>query len=298
MKILIFGNGYIGNEYLNSNVFEDIFMSKMDITRMGEIETEIERFKPDVVLNCAGRTNLEWCRDNPLDTVMSNIQGPLSLLSACKKYNICLVHLGSGCIFEGDNGGQGFTEEDVPTPRCFYTYTKALADELLLKTGYKNLLILRIRQPFSDFSHPRNLITKLLSYEKLITSPNSMTYLPDLILATKHLLEKKANGIFNVCNTGVISPYEIAMAAKSILGLKNDFTPLEIARPKGPSGAQARARFLTGFTTISKVQLDEMDKKNNREKRVDTILSGDKLAKTGFEMLQVQQRVKESLQLF
>lgn len=26
------------------------------------------------------------------------------------------------------------------------------------------------------------------------------------------------------------------------------FTPLEIARPAGPSGAQARARFLTGFT--------------------------------------------------
>jgi len=272
MRILIFGNGYIGNEYLNSNVFEDIFMSKMDITRMGEIETEIEKFKPDVVLNCAGRTNLEWCRDNPLDTIMSNIQGPLSLLSACKKYNICLVHLGSGCIFEGDNGGQGFTEEDAPNPRCFYTYTKALADELLLKTGYKNILILRIRQPFSDKSHPRNLITKLLSYEKLITSPNSMTYLPDLILATKHLLEKKANGIFNICNAGAISPYEIAMTAKSILGLKNNFTP------------------------ISKAQLDEIDKKNNREKRVDVILSGDKLAKTGFVMPEVGKRVKRAIQ--
>jgi len=28
------------------------------------------------------------------------------------------------------------------------------------------------------------------------------------------------------------------------------FTPLEITRPQGPSGAQARARFLTGFTII------------------------------------------------
>lgn len=31
---------------------------------------------------------------------------------------------------------------------------------------------------------------------------------------------------------------------------KRGFTPLEIARPKSPSGAQARARFLTGFTLI------------------------------------------------
>ena len=274
MRILIFGNGYIGNEYLNSNVFEEVFMSDKDITRMGQIETEIERFKPDVVLNCAGRTNLEWCRDNPSDTIASNIAGPLNLLNVCKKYNICLVHLGSGCIFEGDNKGQGFREQDKPAPQCFYTYTKAAADELLLRTGYKNLLILRLRQPFSDKFHPRNLITKLLGYAKLITSPNSMTYLPDLILATRHLLEKKVNGIFNVCNTGVISPYEIVLMAKEILGPQKDFTP------------------------ISKSQLDEMDKKNNREKRVDAILNGDKLAKTGFKMPEVCERVKESLRNF
>jgi Tfp pilus assembly protein FimT len=36
-------------------------------------------------------------------------------------------------------------------------------------------------------------------------------------------------------------------------GKLKGFTPLEIARPKSPSGAQARARFLTGFTLIEMI---------------------------------------------
>jgi len=271
-KILIFGRGYIGTEYLNSNLFEKVFLSDRDITRIDQIELEIEKYKPDAVINCAGKTNLEWCRDNKLGAIMSNIAGPLNLLNICKNKNIYLVHLGSGCIFKGDNNGKGFGEEDKPTPQCFYTYTKVVVDELLLKENYNKLLILRLRQPFSNKPNPRNLLTKLLSYEKLIISPNSMTYVPDLISATKFLLEKKLSGIFNIVNVGAISPYEIAIMANLILGLKKNFMP------------------------ISKEEFDEMDKETGREKRVDTVLNCDKLEKTGLKMPEVTERLKESLE--
>ena len=66
-------------------------------------------------------------------------------------------------------------------------------------------------------------------------------------------------------------PYEIAVIAKQALGLEKNFVP------------------------ISKAELDEMDKQNNREKRVDAILNGEKLAKTGFKIPQVQQRIKEAI---
>lgn len=272
MRALIFGGGYIGAEYLNSNIFEKVSLSGKDITRINEIEMEVKEFKPDVILNCAGKTNLEWCRDNKLGTIMANIVGPLNLLKACKDKDIYLIHLGSGCIFEGDNDGRGYSEEAKPTPQCFYAYTKMLADELLIKDGYNKLLILRIRQPFSDKPHPRNLITKTLSYEKLITSANSMTYLPDLISVTKYLLERQLSGIFNVCNGGAISPYEIAMTAKPILGLEKN------------------------FTAISKKELDAMDKENKREKRVDTIINIDKLKKTGFDVVNIAEQLKKALQ--
>lgn len=44
--------------------------------------------------------------------------------------------------------------------------------------------------------------------------------------------------------------YPACRQAGKIKNSRTGFTPLEIAHPKGPSGAQARARFLTGFTLI------------------------------------------------
>lgn len=271
MKVLIFGKGYIGSAYFNSGIFEEARFAEADITRPDEITEEIQKYNPEAVINCAGKTGLEWCRDNKLGAILSNIVGPLNLLAACIKKNIFFIHLGSGCIFEGNNGGRGYDEEDKPSPQCFYAYTKALADELLTRERYDKLLILRLRQPFSGKPHPRNLITKVLGYEKLINSQNSMTYVPDLILATKFLFLKKASGIFNVVNNGTISPYEIATLAKSAQEPEKTFAP------------------------ISKEELDMMDKKNNREKRVDAVLDGRKLAAAGFKIADVRQRFEEAL---
>ena len=74
MKILVFGNGYIGNEYINSKVFVDIKISKADVTRVCEIEQTVEEYKPDVIINTAGKTNLEWCRDHKLETLEKECQ--------------------------------------------------------------------------------------------------------------------------------------------------------------------------------------------------------------------------------
>ncbi len=272
MKVLIFGKGYIGNSFFSSTAFDSAFISGADITSREGVASEVLKYKPDVLVNCAGKTNLEWCRDNKLEAMRVNIAGPLNLLSVAKDNGLYLVHIGSGCIFEGGGAlGRGFSEGDVSTPAAFYSYTKVMADELLTRSGYGNFLILRIRQPFSLNNNPRNLITKLLGYEKLITSQNSATYIPDLIAATKFLIDKKANGIFNITNNGTISPYEIVSLAKEVMKLNKNFIP------------------------ISKAELDVMDKLNKREKRVDTIINISKLESTGFKMPDVKPRIIESL---
>lgn len=275
MRALIFGKGYVGGEFLNSETFAGARISDCDITKRDEVLRVVQGISPEVVINAAGKTNLEWCRDNKLESTLVNASGPLNVFDACKKAGAYFVHIGSGCIFEGQGSdGKGFREEDKPDPRCFYSYTKALADELLLKEEYDKLLILRIRQPFSGSPHPRNLITKVISYARLITSPNSLTYMPDLVGAAMHLIKSGQRGIFNVCNEGGLSPYEIAMTAKSALDLRNNFIP------------------------ISKEELDLMDQKNKREHRVDTILNMDKLKNTGFTVASAKNRLREALNMY
>lgn len=272
MRVLIFGKGYLGTSFAASPLFGESLLSGADITDKAKVREEIQRYRPKAVINCAGKTNLEWCRDNKMEALEVNVAGPLFILQACAGFDIPLVHMSSGCIYEGEGaGGRGFSEKDTPAPKCFYSKSKALADELLIQAEYPKLLILRLRQPFSGAPDPRNLITKVLSYQKLITSPNSMTYVPDLISATAFLLKNNQRGIFNVCNEGFISPYEIALQAKKLLKLSKKYTP------------------------ISKDELDVLNAKNNREHRVDTLLNIGKLRSVGFKMAKVKKRVGDAL---
>jgi hypothetical protein len=47
---------------------------------------------------------------------------------------------------------------------------------------YPNVLTLRVRMPIvADMTYPRNFITKIIKYDKVIDIPNSMTVLPELL---------------------------------------------------------------------------------------------------------------------
>jgi hypothetical protein len=45
-------------------------------------------------------------------------------------------------------------------------------------------------------------LTKLSRYKKLISYNNSLTFVPDLLVATRQLIEKDLSGVFNVVNSG------------------------------------------------------------------------------------------------
>jgi 3,5-epimerase/4-reductase len=63
-----------------------------------------------------------------------------------------------------------------------------------------NILTVRIRIPLDNRPHPKNILTKLIKYGKVIDIPNSVTYVPDFLKALKHLIKIDAYGIFNVLN--------------------------------------------------------------------------------------------------
>jgi len=206
-RILIFGAGWLGHkfqEYLGAEV------SAADITDGRQVAGALERVKPGTVINAAGKTgkpNIDWCETHRQETVASNVTGPLVLLKECLPRNIRLVHLSSGCIFNGPAPRpEGFSEEDEPRPASFYAWTKARAEEVLREFP---VLILRLRMPIDGIPNPRNLITKLAGYPEIVDVENSLTAVEDLLFAAKRLIAEDAVGIFNVVNPGAVRHPEI-----------------------------------------------------------------------------------------
>lgn len=210
---LFFGNGKVANIISRPN---DVVLSRRDcdIRDITIIKKVLLAHKPTIVINSAAKTNLEYCQTNKQEAFESNTVGVLNILEACKELKIKFVHISSGCLFDGNETVS--TEESSPTPRVWYTWTKTWADQAIEQYGYENYLILRPRQMISKFSHPTNMLTKFLALESIsaIKEPNSLTCVEDFGEMMEHLIEINAKGIYNCCNDGVVTPYEIAVALK------------------------------------------------------------------------------------
>ena len=142
-------------------------------------------------------------------------------------------------------------EEDVPDPAAFYSFTKVWSEELIKfnKSSNFKYLILRHRQPISTKVHSKNMLVKMLTFTKLIDTPNTLTVIEDLLDWTKILIEQEKTGVYHVANEGYTTPYQIGLLLEKYI--------------------------LPGFTfeKISKQELDKLVP----NKRVDTILNVDKL---------------------
>lgn len=189
----------------------------------GAILDDIERFEPTHVLNAAGltgRPNVDWCETHRVETIRSNVIGCLNLADICKSKGIHMTYFGTGCIFHYDDGnfrqgsGIGFSEDDEPNfTGSYYSKTKAMLETMLRE--YDNVLTLRVRMPIvADLTYQRNFITKILTYNKVIDIPNSMTVLPELLPMAIDMATRKVTGIVNYTNPGAISHNEILQLYK------------------------------------------------------------------------------------
>lgn len=228
VNILLLGSsGYLG-EYFKK-LYPKAQTPRFDIADQVALRQVLDDLKPEVIINCAGKTgrpNVDWCEDHKEETLRANVIGPLLLLDECLKRGIYLVHISSGCIYEGDNGGKGFSEEDPPNFfGSYYSRTKSISDQAMKDFP---VLTLRLRMPFDGTTSERNLIMKLRKYSRVLTAPNAITYLPDLLNVADALIKKRATGIYNVVNKGIISPYQIMELYKKIVDPKHTFEKLTL----------------------------------------------------------------------
>jgi dTDP-4-dehydrorhamnose reductase len=217
--ILVFGKtGWIGNklgEYLTAqNLAWQFADSRME--NRADLTAEIDRVKPSLVLNAAGvtgRPNVDWCEDHRQETIRANVIGLLNLCDITNARNIHMTNFATGCIYSYDEahpiGGKTFTEDDAPNfTGSFYSLTKGLVERMVRDT-YKNVLILRVRMPISDDLNPRNFITKISRYARVVNIPNSMTILHDLLPIGVKAAQRGLTGVYNYTNPGAISHNQI-----------------------------------------------------------------------------------------
>ncbi|KAH8947273.1 hypothetical protein BDL97_11G031700 [Sphagnum fallax] len=220
LKFLIYGHtgwidGLLGEIRQKQEILYEFGSGRLE--NRVQLEADIASTKPTHVFNAAGvtgRPNVDWCESHKVETIRANVVGTLTLADVCKKNNLLLVNFATGCIFEYDEthqlgSGIGFKEEYTPNFfGSYYSETKAMVEELLKE--FDNVCTLRVRMPItSDLQNPRNFITKISRYQKVVDIPNSMTILDELLPISIEMAKRNLQGIWNFTNPGVVSHNEI-----------------------------------------------------------------------------------------
>ena len=251
MKFLLYGGkGWIGNQIydLLNKLGHEVIIGTSRIDNYDDTLNEIININPHRVICTTGRTsggkfnNIDYLEDlNVLPiNLRDNLVGPINLARITNYCGIHMVYLGTGCIyhyddehkmpnkldllsvngfkgfkgFKGFNGFKGFTEDDLPNfTGSQYSSVKGVTDQLIRQ--YNNVLNARIRMPISSDLHPRNYISKILSYKNIIDIPNSMTILDDMLPILIDMSINKTIGSINLVNPGVISPVDILNLIKN-----------------------------------------------------------------------------------
>jgi dTDP-4-dehydrorhamnose reductase len=283
MIYLLGGSGYVGSAYQarlqrKGQPFRNVRRADFDYTNQAALTALLRREKPAFLINAAGYTgkpNVDACELHKSECLLGNSVLPGTVASACAEAGVPWGHVSSGCIFSGARpDGSGFIETDPPnftfrTNHCsFYSGTKALGEEVL--AGFPSVYLWRLRIPFNQVDQPRNYLSKLLRYSRLLEATNSISQLDEFVAATLACWEQRVPfGTYNVTNPGQVTTHEVvALIKKTGVSAKN----FEFFRDE--------AEFMR---TAAKTP------------RSNCVLDSAKLAATGLQLTEVHEAVERDL---
>jgi dTDP-4-dehydrorhamnose reductase len=218
LDILITGaDGQLGKELTRriSQSYSVITLGRkeMEITKQEDVEQNILKYKPKIVIHTAAFTKVDQCEIDRKQAFEVNCLGTGYVAQAASKIGARMFYISSDYVFDGQKCSP-YSESDLPNPQSIYGMSKWLGERLVLYLTEGSV----IRTSWL-YGHEGNNFVKtmleLAKQKKEIRVVNdqigSPTYVKDLAEAILELLDKK-NGIYHVSNSGSCTWYEFAQS--------------------------------------------------------------------------------------
>lgn len=208
----------------NPNPFEkapDIEYLRVDLLLTDSWRKDLERFRPEIIINCAAYSDVDDCEDNHELADRMNIE----LVDNLLKYSSArIVHFSSDYVFNGENGP--YDEDDEVDPINYYGRTKLESEKLLQKSG-RDYLIIRTNVLYGLAKNVRpNFVTWLVACLKdskpvsIVTDQyNNPTYAANLAEASIEALDLGISGILHIGGADYLSRYDAALRIAKTLSL-------------------------------------------------------------------------------
>lgn len=203
----------------------DFSFVSIDITNEKNLKNKIKVIQPNFIINTAAMTLVDDCESQKEACDLLNVSVVKWLSEVCDELNVHVIHLSTDFIFDGKKGF--YKETDVPNPISYYGLSKLKSEEVLFKSkiDYTILRTILVYGKVFDMSRSNIVlwVKKMLEEGKEIKIVDDQyrapTYVVDLAMACKIILDKKATGIYNIASSEVLSVYEITKQVADVFQL-------------------------------------------------------------------------------
>jgi len=226
MKIVVVGaRGMLGTDLMQvlaSRVVTGFDLPELDITDAERSRELLRDVHPDVIIDAAAMTHVDYCETHAEEAFRVNGQGTGNLAAAAHALGARLVYYSTDYVFDGTGAG-AYLERDAPNPQSVYGKSKLRGEEFV-RSACPDHLILRTSWLFGR--HGTNFIRTIVNAARegrdmrvVNDQRGSPTYTRDLAARTLTLLEKNGRGTYHVTNSGSCTWYELARQAVAWAGI-------------------------------------------------------------------------------
>ena len=153
-QVTTYLQGVLGGEYELCIASRDA----LDLNEIGQIDSTLERFAPDLIVNPAAYTAVDQAEDDSDAAYLINRDAVAEIAAFCSRTNTPLIHFSTDYVFAGD-ATVPYLESDSTAPTGVYGRSKLAGEKAILKSGAP-ALILRTAWVYSN--HGKNFYKTML----------------------------------------------------------------------------------------------------------------------------------------
>jgi dTDP-4-dehydrorhamnose reductase len=228
VKILLTGrNGQVGWELeralpaLGEVIATD--RAALDLADPDAIRRVVRQTKPDVIVNAGAYTAVDKAESESDLAMQINGVGPGVLGEEAKRLGALLVHYSTDYVFDGAQKAP-YREDGSPNPLNVYGKTKLEGEQRIAQSGARHLLLRtswvyapRGKNFFLTIANKATRGEPLRVVNDQRGAPTEASFIADI---SCKLLERSAEGTFNVTASGEASWHEFASAIVTRLGAR------------------------------------------------------------------------------
>lgn len=204
------------------------WLERADVSNYHEISGDIKAFNPDLIINLAALTDLEYCEKNQEETWLYNALGPENIGLVANELDVPLVYISTAGIVDGKQ--DVYNDFDKPNPLSIYAKAK-YHGELFTQHHVRKFYVFRAGWMMGGGpDKDKKFINKI--YKQLKGGQKELFVVDDK-LGTPTYTKSFANGIFEVVQSGLYgvynqvcngdcSRYDVAKEFVRLLGLEKD----------------------------------------------------------------------------